>query len=788
MKSYKINIAVNGKSQKSIAMMPYELDLQTFAQSCSAPKKGGKHEAYWIRGGDMTMTYADKNNENPELREDHFHRNDSSLLTADVLVLDLDGSVDNPSSAPNGRDIHKTLVNMDLAHFIYSTHSHQTEGKGNRYRAVIPCKLTKKEHLAPTINRIINEIRSYECPIGDVPEAKVWSQAWFFPTRDDPEDGKFEYYEFFGGREYREIDADDKLERKLAERKREKERRKSREREEVEAKTHRAIVKTITEGRPGLHQAINDFLYGQIKDGVLPSVAILTVKGLMQADPDKNERWKQRYEDIERSADGADKRIREMKSRGAAMNFLEIKRSLGSVEDESVTPEYPMGTMKDWPEPWPQIWDNWVRFPAHVAEPLLVPTILAFHGYMLNGKYLNARDRRPNLYQLALAESTAYKDTNSSDVLRAMPKAMAAHGFFNSVFDRIASGDSSITSDTAFLKNLEGNAGKKFWLNTEATRVFQQLSAQGRSPNPNVLGLADKIIEVVDGKAITGKTKAQERVSAIEDPNVQIVFYAQPETIRKYISEEMVDSGFLGRALITLDVERMKPHSMFTPLPQNFCNLDEDLAGFYGNCNLTSQSLFERKNLHLDGENLVRAIEFENNTLKPMMPDDDSALRKMITRMGNSTEQLYSIVCGVCREWDEWSGNDIRESVDIAPLFPLLNFWAECKSYVVNHYIVKGGDPISDACIEAITKILEGEWKLDKKYDQSIEFGMVPRSILVNRMRIMKKVKRCAEQYNRLTIMISQTIDSMIANEILGQVEEKVGRSRKKSKLIYVNK
>jgi len=785
-----INVAVNGRSQNSISMTPYEMDFEKFAKSCSEVKQGGKYESYFIRGGDMSITDADDTHKNPECRIDHYHRNDSSLLSADLLILDADGSIDDDSSAPDGELIHSALKDIGVKHFIYSTHSHKMPGKGNRYRAVMPCKMLNKAQLKATVGRIINEIRDRGCPLGDVKEAKAWSQPWFFPTRDNPEDVLFEYYEYMEGVKYEPVEVNDKLSEAIADRKEKTKDRKNRGFSDKTTKnrTHAKIIENIIKGGEGLHHAINDFLYGQIKDGIPKSSAVLTVQGLMQANPNKDKRWEDRYGEIERSADGAIDKLKEEDNEDALNNSEDIKINLAILKEELPVPKYPDNCMADWPEPWPKIWENWKRFPAVVSEPLLVPTIIAFHGYLMNSKYLNARDRRPNLYQLSLAESTAYKDTNSTDVLRAMPKAMAEHGIFNSIFDDLADGDSNISSDTAFIKSLEANGGKKFWINTEATRVFQQLSSNHGHVNPNVLALADKMIEVVDGKTITGKVKANEAMKSVNDPNIQIVFYAQPETIEKYISEDMVDSGFLGRALITLDVGDEKEHSMFMELPDSFCTLDADLAGFYGNCNLNEKSLFERINVPLVGDNLIEVIDFEERVFRPLMPPNDGALRKMITRMGNSTEQLFSIVLGVCKEWDIWNGEEPRENVPINGLFPLLEFWAKCKHYTVNEYIVKSSDPIADAVIEGIMKFIDGDWIVDKRFNNFIKQGMVPRSLLVNRMRQMRTIKDTATAFTKLTALISQTIDYMIANQIIGQEEKRAGKARKKTKFVYVNK
>ncbi len=855
-----IKFAINNKRHSSIVMTPYEMEFDKFAKGLSECKKGGKFEAYFIRGGDMEITAGDPAADNPELRKDHYHRNDRSLLSADLLILDADGSIDDPKSAPDGESIHKVLVEMNITHVIYSTHSHKVNGKGNRYRVVIPCKMKTKEILWNTVNKIIDEINDAGVPLGDVTEARTWSQPWFFPTRDDPDDGLFEYYEYLEGdvyqaseNEYAPNEMRGNINTKGCS---------SSVASHIEEKNKyrdiKEMMRTITTMGEGVHHAINGYLYGQIKDGVPKKIAEEVVRTLLNSIDDslKDKRWEQRLAEVGRSADGAAKRVALEAEEDESEDYYtdpdtgellakvvgitdpeEIKGSLvGKNTNLFEMPEFPHGFMNDWPEPWPMIWENWQNFSAKVIEPLLIPTIISFHGYYLNGKYINERGRRPNMYFLNLAESTAYKDTNSKDVLRNIETTLAKNGIFNTIFTDMCNVDGNITSDTAFLKLLDSAGGKLYWINTEATRVFQMLAKSGN--NSNVMALSDKMIEVVDGYAITGKAKADGSVKGIDNPNVQIIFYAQPETIEEYITPEMVDSGFMGRSIITLDVGLEDDYNIFGTMEDAYCEMDYDLMMFYSQNRIDNIS--GRVECPLVGSNLKSAIKFEHDVLRPIinkksevvgktgnvgidtkivakamadtkpnrngnplggmseiklgeriLKDVDvtqTQLRKLITRMGNTAEQLFSVVYGVCREWDIFSGKSkVREleDVEFESLVPILEYWAKVKAYGINEFIDFDPDIIAVEIEDVFYKVLTGELRIKDKYEEKLEEGKIPRSEIVNIVRSRRKLaKKLGLSAAQMTSIVNGTINALLSAGIFNECYEVGPNSNKRSRRV----
>ncbi len=440
---------------------------------------------------------------------------------------------------------------------------------------------------------------------------------------------------------------------------------------------------------------------------------------------------------------------------------------------ENFRPKFPIDFMNKWPEPWPMIWENWKRIPRELSQPLLMPTVISLHAHILDSKYKTDWGRRPNLYMLNIAESTANKDTNSKDVLRSISDILIEMGILNTIFDMdLYNSDTNITSDTAFLNAVDRNGGSFFWLNTEATRVFQQINSGGS--NSAVMALSDKIIEVVDGHGVTSKSKAEGKVQGCEDPNIQIIFYAQPETIEKYINEEMIDSGFLGRAIITLDDKELlaeKPR-MFIRRTSNNRLLDKELAQFYGTIKLNNTI----KDVYIcnpSEKGMDQLTDWSESIIHPILDayKDSSPLYKMLSRMGNTAEQLYTIILGICREWDKFKGIAPRTADDVDPdcMFDILEFWTQSKTFVVSEYIAHGTDPIAQTIEKVLYKLIKGNIKVEKRYKQIVEErGIVPRSVLVRNMRNQTKLIRKLNIANEMFIVkVNIVLDTMITNNIL---------------------
>lgn len=440
-------------------------------------------------------------------------------------------------------------------------------------------------------------------------------------------------------------------------------------------------------------------------------------------------------------------------------------------------PIFPSYIMSEWADPWPRIWKQWKKMPRVLSPELLFPAVLGMHAHMLGGDFITAYGRKPGFYFLTIAPSTAHKDGNSRDAIQTLSEHLIKSGSANLFFSQLLSYPSTITADTSFIEafRLQGHdKGNLFWLNTEATRMFHKISSSG---NDNVAALADKMIEVVDGKAITGKQKVDEGQKGIPNPNVQIVFYTQPETIEKYITEELVDSGLLGRATITLSPLKVQRGQMFIePEEDETTILDEDLAVFY------SRIIGEISPVTVkfsDHGQLEKMQDYHNDILLPM--DTSDTMYKMISRLGNTAEQLFAVIVGICHKWDDLNGKERRMDIQVDGMLPLLTYWAEVKKYVVENYVKDEIDPLSTAIFEVIQDLISAKISIGSNKDKKIrdDFGMIPKSLIAQRVKDKPKLKAkliVNRDDKNVSNRIYQLIDLMVNDGTLIEDKAQFGR------------
>lgn len=435
-------------------------------------------------------------------------------------------------------------------------------------------------------------------------------------------------------------------------------------------------------------------------------------------------------------------------------------------------PEFPEGLMESWPAPWPMIWDNFKRIPRQMEEPLLVPTILSLNGYFLRGNYVTSYGRRPNMLFLNLTPSTGNKDVNSKNVIRDVDEIFRKRGVASSIFSGILNTESSITADTTFLSSFS-ESGELFWINTEATRIFQQIKTSGNISA--VAALSDKLIELVDGHEITGKNKVGGKVKTIPDPNAQVLFYAQPETIERYIDEDMVDSGLFGRALLSIMPDLkfdQQNYNMFLDKGATKKTIDDEFFEFYTNQKFNlSQMSAGKKVLAPSKENLILLNSWAREYVAPLMAENES-FQKVLSRVGNSAEQLYCIVLGICQLYDAFMEQDVREEIPILPLIPMLEYWVDTKVYAIKQFVNTSLDPMADGIMEVIQECLTGKIKLTTIKDMNLvrDQHVVPKSqifrILKNRTKLIRKLAADGDKKNAI-VRANQILSSLINNGVL---------------------
>lgn len=490
--------------------------------------------------------------------------------------------------------------------------------------------------------------------------------------------------------------------------------------------------------------AINKILNAESYHGPLTSLSMRYVNRNMERDEiftifkglgsiaNKREEWESRFSDehLYECIDSAiAKKIEEDKEKTTA----HVPHSHATNQLNNI-PVFPEDLMNDWPAPWPMLWANYKKLPRTLDQSLLVPTILTMHSYWLNSRYVNEWGKRPNMAFLAVAPSTGNKDVNSKDMIETVRSIMIerdANFFF---FSGLLGFPHSITSETAFIQSFN-EAGDLFWLSTEATYIFQQLATS--KGNSSMRALESKMIEVVDGGPIHGKQKAGETIKSIEDPNAQVLLYAQPETIREYLQDSIIDSGLLGRFMIHIPIPSTdKPFAnAFIRRSEEQKDVSDDFARFFTDQGPKNPKKIELRPSNEDLKDLQAWMDIDIDN----MSDGDQHV-KLLRRLAVSAEQLYTMVLGTMRHWDNINEQDPRDSFDVKCLMPLLNYWAECKVYALNEFVDESVDPLSDAIEDVVFSLITGKIKSPKYAHIIKKHNAVPRTEVDRVIQSRKKL------------------------------------------------
>ena len=109
---------------------------------------------------------------------------------ASILIIDCDKHIDvngeEIEGAPDPKLIHGILQANNVTHVLYGSYSHYVGNKGNRYRIIIPTKVSySRKQLEPTIESIIELINSNldSEPLASAKENCTWAQPWYYPRK-----------------------------------------------------------------------------------------------------------------------------------------------------------------------------------------------------------------------------------------------------------------------------------------------------------------------------------------------------------------------------------------------------------------------------------------------------------------------------------------------------------------------------------------------------------------------------------------------------------------------------
>lgn len=165
-------------------------------------KKGTKIDDYITIASDVAITPGDPNAKTIYEKQDHYHRYNDTQLKAGLLPYDGDKSKNDPHSCIDPELVHNALLKLNINHIIYTSHSHNPPKK-IRWRLLIPCEMEHQGQLEPTVNALTQLLRMNGCDdLVEVNEIKTWSQPWFLPTRDNPNDFKYKRYCYFDGNDF----------------------------------------------------------------------------------------------------------------------------------------------------------------------------------------------------------------------------------------------------------------------------------------------------------------------------------------------------------------------------------------------------------------------------------------------------------------------------------------------------------------------------------------------------------------------------------------------------------
>lgn len=277
------NITVQASEKAKSKCEHYKLELKDIAEITRIPEQGVKNGKGFVRG---RLTKPERTDENLEYSK--------------LLIIDADGGVGGKDT-PRAYDCHKALKELGYSHVLYTTHSHTTAY--HKYRVVIEMTEEIQAHeLAANMDRLMDELQAQGIHLRYVKEMKVWSQLWFLPRRDDPDDLVYTQCVYLDGQMFPTIHVEKDEKR---------EETKTESESSGDSLTLQELYANIINGID-IHPSMNNIIYQMAKDGVSKPMIKAQLEAIMNLSKEAGtERWVERFNDIERSIDGAFDRIGE---------------------------------------------------------------------------------------------------------------------------------------------------------------------------------------------------------------------------------------------------------------------------------------------------------------------------------------------------------------------------------------------------------------------------------------------------------------------------------------------
>lgn len=391
---------------RGVVLKIKKLSFEELANLCKVPKKGDKYCEYFIRGGNISITEGDPSHLMEAQKVPHYHRNNKTLLEGELLILDGDASEDNKESAPPPELIHKELKKLKINHFIYTSHSHNPDKKKIRWRAVVPCFVSfedvkiNSDAVKLTTNQLFDKLS--KTGLAKSAEQNVWSQPWYMPTRDNPEDGHFQYFEYFKGGAYKAISPEKLMnyDPKV-----------SISKQTLDYESIEDVYDDFMKGKH-CYTSMRKITYMNVKDGQTRPATISNAKVLMEASPLKKsdpERWEKTFVQIEKLVEDAYAKIH-------ADEFkIDLTRNNDFDDDDIIVSEKHLLPKNDLiTELTKALHKTWWT-PNMMASRLAAMSIVA---YLAGGKYRSSLGDRVNIQQICIGPTGSGKDILINSIIR----------------------------------------------------------------------------------------------------------------------------------------------------------------------------------------------------------------------------------------------------------------------------------------------------------------------------------------------------------------------------------
>lgn len=428
-------------------------------------------------------------------------------------------------------------------------------------------------------------------------------------------------------------------------------------------------------------------------------------------------------------------------------DITHVAGSIPKVKDlKAQPPSFPVDWMRKLPDPWPMYWNTFDDGCIYTVDQFLVNTILAVKTNMLKGRYRSEHNTLTNLCFLGFGETGGFKDVNSTGVIKHM--AAQWEDSLHNPFSAMVSTTTDFSAKSNMLQHFEHVGYSAVMVDTEANYFLAKMIDDR---NPHSHSMNEVLLKIAEGAALGGIKRSSVNIEGCLEPNIQFLLFSQPDRAKDLLTERNIETGWAPRFIFSLsDQTRYTLDLSYTDLAGNQTPASSKYTDFI-NSNIFAKHP-ERMTCQssVDPRNLSALIATDDIIMA--LSKDNSLVANMLNRTMDHMTQLYAIVLGHMRMWDEYCEHPIRESFDMRLLMPFIEYQIAMKVYLLSEMIETTADPIRETCIEVMVLALNAE----KRYGND----GIPRGVYVNRLN--KKCKRLGYTKESFRVVRDGTIDGLI--------------------------